>query len=135
MTTADGLRNQVKNTQKKEENMNARKAVSVVCVVCVLVVSLLVLESAALAGPPSLDLRLGEMPLYGSNGVPVAPKVSVPLYRAGDSKVPSFLRGVGSAKQAAPRLDPLWHYPLDNNVAPKVKVPQYLWNGPRPHGF
>jgi len=53
MTTANREREQVKSTEKKEEKMNARKALSVICV---LVVSLvLALGSNALAGPPALE--------------------------------------------------------------------------------
>jgi hypothetical protein len=122
MATAKGVRDRVKNTQQKEEKMNARK---VVYLVCVLVVGLLVLESAALAGPPSVEYWLGERPVYGANGNPVAPRVSVPLYRGSDSKLPNFYRGWSGGYKAAPNLHPLWHYPLDNNVAPKVRVPQY----------
>jgi nitrate reductase NapE component len=129
MVRANGVGNRVQKNQQKEENMNARKVVSVVCV---LVVGLLLLQSVALAGGPGRRDRLGEVPLYGPEGPPVAPKVQVPQYQSGDSKVPGFLRGSGSAKKAAPKVDWLWKYPLDNNVAPSVKVPQYYWNGPLP---
>jgi hypothetical protein len=108
--------------------MNARK---VVCVVCVLVVGLLLLQGAALAGPPNVD-RVGEVPLYGPEGYPVAPKVSVPLYRAEDSKLPNFYRGWSNAQKAAPRVDWLWKYPLYPNQAPSVPVPQYRYNGKLP---
>ena len=129
MATANGVRNRVQNTQQKEEKMNARK---VVCVVCVLVVGLLlVLESPVLAGPPGAPLYwLGERPVYGPSGGPVAPRVSVPLYRAEDSKPPSWYRGWGGGYQAAP--NPLYGYPPGNKVAPKVPVPLYRYPGAGP---
>ena len=124
MATANGVRGRVKNTQQKEEKMNARK---VVYWVCVLVVGLLVLESVALAGPPSVLYWLGERPVYGPSGGPAAPRVNVPLYRAEDSKPPSFYRGWGGGYQAAPNLAPLYGYPPGNKVAPKVPVPLYKY--------
>ena len=99
MATANGVRDRVKNTQQKEEKMNARK---VVYWVCVLVVGLLVLESVALAGPPSVLYWLGERPVYGADGNPVAPRVNVPLYRADNSKPPSFYRGWTGTELARP---------------------------------
>jgi hypothetical protein len=122
MVTVNGVRDRVKNTQQKEEKMNARK---VVYLVCVLVVGLLVLESPALAGPWGVEYWLGERPVYGANGNPVAPRVSVPLYGAQNSKPPSFYRGWSGGYQAVPNLAPLYGYPPGNKVAPKVQVPQY----------
>lgn len=124
MATANGVRNRVQNTQQKEEKMNARK---VVCVVCVLVVGLLVLESPALAGPWGVEYWLGERPVYGPSGGPAAPRVSVPLYRGENSKPPSFYRGWSGGYQAAPNLAPLYGYPPGDKVAPKVPVPLYRY--------
>jgi hypothetical protein len=128
MTTANGIRDQVKTNQKKEQNMNARK---VVCVVCVLVVGLATaLEFTALAGPPSVDYKPGFNLIYRGAAFNVAPKVSVPLYQAGDSKLPSFLGG-WTATSSVQNLHPLFHYPLDNNLAPAVQVPTYSWSSTR----
>jgi hypothetical protein len=134
MVTANGVRDPVKNTQQKEEKMNARK---VLCGVCVLVVGLLVLESAALAGPPSVEYWVGERPVYGANGNPVAPKVVVPLYRAEDSKPPGFLRSWTSAAVSVPSVvryvtwnDLLVGEDLPDNVAPLVTYPPYVFSDP-----
>jgi len=121
MTAANGIRQQINNIEYKEEKMNARK---VFCLVCALIVAL-VLETTALAGPPRLDKKLGEIPIYSGTGYDPAPKVSVGLYKAADSKLPNFYRGWPGTSAAVPNLNPLFHYPLDNNVAPDVRVPQY----------
>jgi hypothetical protein len=124
MTTAKRARNQVKTTQNKEEKMNARR---VVCVVCVLVVGLaLALQSTALAGTPSPSNKVGEMPLYGGNGYPVVPRVNVPLYRAEDSKLPNFYRGWASNRSATPKVKQPHPGLLGNMyVVPEVRVPRY----------
>ena len=130
MANANGFQDQVKNAQQKEEKMNARR---VLCAVCVLVVGLLlVLERPALAGSFSVEYWLGERPVYGPGGGPVAPKVRVPSYQAHDSRVPDFLRGRGGSYNAAPKLAPLYGYPPGSKVAPKVPVPQYKSNNAGP---
>ncbi len=115
--------------------MNARKAVSVVCAVCVLVVGLLlVLESSVLAGPPGALYWLGERPVYGPDGAPVAPRVSVPLYRAEDSRPPGWYRGWGGGYRLSSPA-PLYGYPPGLYVVPKVQVPQYKpYNAGSPWG-
>ncbi len=132
MTTAHGIREQVKNTQKKEENMNARK---VLCVVCALVVGLATaLEITALAGPPSVEYKPGINLIYRGFGNNVAPKVSVPQLQASGSKLPSFYRGWTSTGSTVQNVHPLFHYSLDNNVAPDVRVPKYGPSGSKPGG-
>ncbi len=126
MTTAKRIRDQVKTAQNKEENMNARKAVSVVCVVCALVVGLaLALEITALAGPPSVEYRPGVNLIYRGVGYNVAPKVSVPLYGVSGSKPPSFYRGWTSTSSAAQNASSLYQYSPGNSRVPEVRVPRY----------
>jgi hypothetical protein len=136
MTRSNGNREQVKNTQKKEEKMNARKVVSVVCVLVVGLV--LVLESTALAEPPRLEPRLGVIPIYSGPGYDPVPRVIVPLYRLSDCKLPSFYRGwTSTSGTVSVQADcPTWYDLLEgrglpNNIAPPVRVPQYRQNGPR----
>ncbi len=111
--------------------MNARK---VLCAVCVLVVGLL-LESSVLAGPPSVLYWLGERPVYGPSGGPVAPRVGVPLYRAENSKRPGFLGGRSSVPLAEPPAaryeswnDLLYGYDLPLNEVPVAPKWSYQWS-------
>jgi hypothetical protein len=124
MKTASGTREQVKTTQNKEEKMNARKVVSVVCV---LVVGLaLALETTPLAGPPSVEYRPGVNLIYRGAGYNVAPKVSVPVYQAAGSKLPGFYQGWTSAPSTTPKVKQAHAGLLSNTyVVPEVRVPRY----------
>jgi hypothetical protein len=123
MTTANGNREQVKTTQKKEEKMNARK---VLCVICALVVGLsTALEITALAGPPSVEYRPGLNLIYRGVGNNIAPKVSVPVLQISGSKLPSFYRGWTGTSSVTQNVRPFNNYSLPNNRVPEVRVPTY----------
>jgi hypothetical protein len=123
MITVNGIWEKDKSTWNKEEKMNARK---VLCVVCVLVVGLAIaLEITALAGPPSVEYRPGVNVIYRGVGYNVAPKVSVPVYQVSGSKLPSFYRGWTSASSATQNAGPLYQYSPGNYLVPEVRVPRY----------
>ena len=134
MTEAHGNRQKNASNSKKEEKMNARK----VLVICALVVGLATaLEVTAFAGPPRVEYWLGERPIYGADGGPVAPKVSVPLYQAENSQLPSFYRGWSSVAGAEPSAakylswnDLIYDYDLPDNVVQIVKWPTYEYSDP-----
>ena len=127
MTTAKRIREQIKTTQIKEEKMNARKVVSVVCAACVLVVGLaLALETTPLAGPPSVEYRPGVNLIYRGVGYNVAPRVSVPVYQASGSRLPTFYRGWTSTTSTTPKAKQAHPGLLSNTyVVPEVRVPRH----------
>jgi hypothetical protein len=127
MVRVNGVWNQAKNAQEKEENMNARK---VVCVLCVLVVGLVLLPGVALAGPPEV-YRLGGLWFY-NGGYVVAPKVTVRQYYLEDCTWPTWYRGNVDPRPLVTNQLPPWLTPPDNNVAPLVPVPRYYQYGQAP---
>jgi hypothetical protein len=117
--TVNGYR---RNDQNKEEKMNARKVVSIVCI---LVVGL-ALEITALAGPPGVEYRPGVNLIYRGYGYNVAPKQNVPVYQGKGYQLPSFYRGWASNRSAAPTVKQPHPGLLSNMyVVPEVRVPRY----------
>jgi len=111
--------------------MNARLVK--VFVICALVVGLATaLEITALAGPPRIEYGPGVNVIYCGSGYNVAPKVNVPVYDGTGYQLPGFYRGWTSTSSVTPNVHPLFHYSLDNNRAPAVRVPCYEQSGSGP---